>query len=125
MANHIAVGILLPLELGANGYFRQSFDILTQVRSNLINLLLTKKGERVFNPEFGCNIHNVLFENSSDETQAAVSTAIKEAVGRWLPYVTVENVQTVKAPDDNEITVTLTFSIRNNINVTDTITLVI
>jgi hypothetical protein len=55
-----AIGITLPLQLGNTGYFEQSFDTLTQVKSNFINLILTRKGERVHQPEFGCCIHNYL-----------------------------------------------------------------
>ena len=41
----IALGITLPIKLGKTGYFEQAFDTITQVKSNLINLLLTVKDE--------------------------------------------------------------------------------
>ena len=54
------IGITLPIQIGNMGYFQQSFDTLVQVKSNFINLILTRKGERVHQPEFGCGIHDYL-----------------------------------------------------------------
>ena len=47
-----AIGITLPLTFGQNT-FEQSFLTKDQVKSNIKNLLLTKRGERIIQPEFG------------------------------------------------------------------------
>ena len=47
--NNYAVGITLPIQRGADGYFAQSFRTFDQVRSNLKNLLLTKKVKEYYN----------------------------------------------------------------------------
>ena len=46
--NNFAVGITLPIQRGNEGYFRQSFRTFDQIRSNLKNLLLTKRGKEYF-----------------------------------------------------------------------------
>ena len=46
--NNYAVGITLPIQRGEDGYFRQSFRTFDQIRSNLKNLLLTKKVKEYF-----------------------------------------------------------------------------
>ena len=47
------VGIRFPLDHSPEGFFYKTKTILEQAKSNLINLLLTSKGERVMQPEFG------------------------------------------------------------------------
>jgi phage baseplate assembly protein W len=121
MAN---LGITLPLERGNNGYFAQGRDILSQVKSNLTNLILTKKGERVLQPDFGCDIHRVIFEPITDDNVANVRGTIESAVKIWLPYVNIEAVQIQRDENRNSIFATITFSINTSVTITDSITLV-
>ena len=46
-----------------NGDFALSYTTLQQTKSNMRNLVLTNKGERVMHPEFGCDIYKLLFNN--------------------------------------------------------------
>ena len=59
--NDYAIGLTLPLQMSTNT-FNQSYDNLVQLKSNVRNLLLTKKGERLAQPTFGTNLHRLLFE---------------------------------------------------------------
>lgn len=120
-----ALGITLPFQNGQSGYFRQSYDVVTQVKSNLINLLMTKKGERIMQPSFGCDIHSIVFSNITEETHANVRGTIEEAIQIWLPYVAVDSVRVVRDDDKNLIYVAVVFSLTNNLNITDSITLVL
>jgi phage baseplate assembly protein W len=121
MAN---LGITLPLERGNNGYFAQGRDILSQVKSNLTNLILTKKGERVLQPDFGCDVHQIIFEPITDDNVVNVRGTIEAAVKIWLPYVNIEDVEVQRDEDRNSVFATLTFSINTSVTITDSITLV-
>ena len=57
------VGLTFPLDLTAFSTFEQSKTLLQQTKSNLRNLLLTTKGERVFQPEFGSDLTRLIFDN--------------------------------------------------------------
>ena len=48
-----ALGLKIPFRLGQDGYFETNTDTISQVSSNIRNLLLTKPGERRFNNAFG------------------------------------------------------------------------
>ena len=61
----VAVGVTLPFDGPA--VFNSSFTTKEQVKSNLINLLLTTPGERLMNPTFGVGIRNLLFEQVIDK----------------------------------------------------------
>ena len=56
-----AIGITLPIQIG-NTAFNQSFTTKQQVSSNIKNLLLTKKGERLLQPNFGSGLQELLFD---------------------------------------------------------------
>jgi len=55
LQGNIAIGISLPFS-GPSGPFNKTYSTADQIKSNLINLLLTDKGERVFNPDFGVDL---------------------------------------------------------------------
>jgi hypothetical protein len=51
---NITIGISLPFN--APSAFRSTYSFKDQLKYNLVNLLLTNKGERIFNPNFGTDI---------------------------------------------------------------------
>lgn len=118
-----ALGILLPLRRGNTGYFNQGRDLLTQAKSNLINLILTKKGERVMQPDFGCDVHRLVFEAITDDNLANIKGSIQSAVKTWLPYLEITDVKITKDEDHNTVYAVLKFGLTNNPTVTDTVTL--
>lgn len=117
------IGVTLPLQRGNTGYFAQSSSTLEQIKSNYRNLILTKKGERMMQPEFGCDIHSMLFENITDDMLETVRFAIVSATERWMPFLEVRQLDVVNLKEEpNKIDITVSYRFRNNPNVTDTIT---
>ena len=86
------IGITLPIRGGNSGYFEQSFDTVTQVRSNIYNLLNTRPGERRMQPIFGSRLHSLVFEQNIEILPEIASNIIKEDIAQWIPSVTVINV---------------------------------
>tara|TARA_B100000475_G_C14898938_1_gene273763 strand:+ start:285 stop:716 length:432 start_codon:yes stop_codon:yes gene_type:complete len=110
--NNYAVGITLPIQRGSDGYFAQSFKTFDQVRSNLKNLLLTKKGERILQPEFGSGLHDLLFNPATEKFEEDLESTINDAVTKWLPYVIVEDINidiSKEMTDNNQAKVSLKF----------------
>ena len=110
--NNYAVGITLPIQRGSDGYFAQSFKTFDQVRSNLKNLLLTKKGERILQPEFGSGLHDLLFNPATEKFEEDLESTINDAVTKWLPYVIVEDINidiSKEQTDNNQAKVSLKF----------------
>jgi phage baseplate assembly protein W len=114
--NDYAVGITLPIQIG-NTAFNQSFSIADQVKSNIKNLLLTKKYERVMQPELGSGLQELLFEFNDDDLSGNIEDTIVNALSLWLPYVTVDSIiieQTNELRDTNSINVSIKFKILDN-----------
>ena len=107
----VFVGIEFPLDHNLTGFFRQSKTIPQQVKSNIKNLLLTSKGERVFQPNFGCDLRDLLFEQINSETLDRVDNSIRIALDTWLPYVNINNLIIVQDESNpNEIMISLEYS---------------
>ena len=94
-----AYGITLPVKRGNTGFFEQAFTSFEQAKSNLKNLLSTARGERIMQPEFGTGLHQVLFEQMTDEFEEKLQTTITESVNFWLPYITIKDIE-VKMTDE-------------------------
>ena len=87
-----AYGITLPVQRGNTGYFSQAFSSFEQAKSNLRNLLLTRKGERIFQPNFGSCIHELLFEQSTNDLESRLQENITDSVNFWLPYINIDTI---------------------------------
>ena len=120
------IGITLPIQIGNMGYFQQSFDTLVQVKSNFINLILTRKGERVHQPEFGCGIHDYLFEQLTVENIEGARLSVISAVERWMPFLELIQFELNAAPNDldnNRLQLYVGYRLRKNPSIRDTIIL--
>ncbi len=126
--NDFALGLSLPIQNGNTGMFRQNFTTVDQTRSNLKNLLMTRVGERVMQPNFGSNLHSVLFEQLDEaEFEDRVLTTIETAVETWIPYVTIGDIELDMSNsniDRNLVSVTISFTVGNDID-TNTVTFII
>lgn len=89
-----------------------SYDSQAIIRS-MRNILLTKKYEKLWNPEFGSNVDGLLFENISNMTATALEKEIAVAIRNNEPRVNLKNVVVTPYTDKNAYNVTLTFYIAN------------
>ena len=83
------------------------------IYTSLKNIVFTRKGERPFFPEFGCNITSVLFENYNRFTQRTIETEVKTAIENFEPRVSVIKVVVDGKPDNNTVNLNLYFTIIN------------
>ena len=88
-----AYGITLPIKRGNTGYFEQAFTSFEQAKANLKNLLLTKRGERVMQPEFGTGLETLLFEPMDGLFESNLRDTITNTVNYWLPYVNIQDIE--------------------------------
>ena len=89
----MSIGFTLPLRRANGGYFEMSNDLMTQIKSNFINLVSTMKGERLSNPEFGCDIHQVIFDMNYTDLYPRAREAVERAVARWMPYIQLDQFE--------------------------------
>lgn len=110
----IAIGIDLPMMKGVGASFKLNYTTIDQAYANAKNLLLTNKGERIMQPEFGCDLRNVVFENATEQLTTLIDTTIRESFSYWLPYIFINDLHVTAAEDQNTVYVSLTFSLEGN-----------
>ena len=97
------VGIKLPMNSNlkdpASGIFNGSRTTEDQAVSNYINLLLTKKGERYMQPNFGVGLQYKLFEQNTDILQIEIEQEIRIQAAIWLPYIINDSITVRTAKD--------------------------
>tara|TARA_R110000796_G_scaffold82592_1_gene181011 strand:- start:52787 stop:53224 length:438 start_codon:yes stop_codon:yes gene_type:complete len=103
-----AVGLSLPINL-ENGKFKQTYTTADQARTNLKNLLLTIKGERVFQPDFGTNLYNILFEPNTESLKENIKEEIKDSISKWVPYITISSI--VVVGEDNTVRIKINYKV--------------
>ena len=90
--DRVAIGVTLPFQRGNNGYFAQSYQTIDQIKSNIKNLLLTKRRERLMHPNFGTALYEALFEQNTDDLEIKVQNSIEESIARWMPFISIEEI---------------------------------
>tara|TARA_B100001996_G_scaffold148047_1_gene112761 strand:- start:18 stop:410 length:393 start_codon:yes stop_codon:yes gene_type:complete len=90
------------------------------IKQAIVNLLLTNKGEKLFNPEYGSDIRAYLFEPLDYGTAAQIQRNIAYSVNKHEPRVQIEDLRANPNFDDNGFDVEMTYSVRgsNDIPVT-------
>jgi phage baseplate assembly protein W len=122
------LGQTLPLNRGTRGYFQSTTNALENEKSKFINLILTRKGERVSNPDFGCDLWRLLFEQKDGEIQDLAQQYVVEAVERFMPYLSLQSIQITNLStflNDNNINLYVKYGFTNNPLVTDEVQLLL
>ena len=107
----VAVGYGFPLN--GDAVFVPTFTTREQTKANIINYLLTNKGERVFKPMFGGDLRNLLFENILESTQDDLLIMIQNDLTRFFPTVVIKELKFENQEDRNTINFILTYQIEN------------
>ena len=119
-----SIGLSLPIKLGNQGYFETNKDTISQIGSNIKNILLTMPGERRFNNTFGSGLYNLLFNNIGDDiSNDIIIDVVQRDIDKFLPSTTIVKVvlSTVQ-PDNNSknsIFISITFRYNNTIGNTE------
>jgi phage baseplate assembly protein W len=110
LQKNIAIGLSLPFGVyGDDKLFNQTYSTKDQIKSNLINLLLTSRGERILNPEFGSDLKRILFEQITPITEENIRNTINSAIDIYVPEVTVEDIIIDSDADNNIISITVNY----------------
>tara|TARA_B100001778_G_scaffold119802_1_gene98415 strand:+ start:426 stop:845 length:420 start_codon:yes stop_codon:yes gene_type:complete len=118
------IGCELPLTYTSNGFFNRTKTALEQAKSNIKNLLLTNKGERLGNPNFGTNLLSLVFSQENTDLESRVEEEIRAAMSEFLPFINVVSIETIFS-DNNMSTaiVNLTFSLNVDLTSEETLEL--
>lgn len=110
LQGNIAIGVALPFN--APGVFKSTYTTKDQIKSNLVNLLLTDVGERVMNPTFGCNLKRFIFEGITENNIDNLKENLSDSIAVFVPEVAVTDIIVVPNNDFNAIDLTINYILR-------------
>jgi phage baseplate assembly protein W len=117
-----AIGVSIPFN--APGVFYSTYITKDQLKSNILNYFLTNRGERVFNPTFGSNVRNYIFEQLTIQNYDGLEFMIQEDMKKYFPNVNVNSLEIFGFEDSNTLQVKISYSIKD-FGINDQITLTI
>ena len=104
MTENYARHLSFPFRVGIDGRSAQVASLEQHVRDELIQLVLTNLGERLFLAEFGGGVRRMVFENADPTTAGMTKAMLAQAISRWLGHrITVEDLNVVVENEKIEI----------------------
>ncbi len=92
VVDFIGRGLAWPMRVDQSGSISLT-DGPADLDSSVRLVLLTAPGERVMRPDFGCRIHELVFEPVNANTLGLMKHAVRQALAQWEPRITVEEVE--------------------------------
>jgi hypothetical protein len=102
MAKKQLFGIKYPfLADEETGYYvAANKTVAEKVRSQLMHIIFTPKGQRIRNPEFGTDLIKYIFDQNDDMSWESVKTEVSESVTRWATNINLNDIRVVRAEED-------------------------
>jgi uncharacterized protein len=112
VVDFIGRGLAWPLQVDHRGAIRLTGGI-ADIDASIRLVLITAPGERVMRPEFGCRIHDLVFEPLNANTLGLITAAVRDALTRWEPRVLVEDVTALPdAEASGRVLITIGYRVR-------------
>ena len=110
----VSVGIDFPFGRVPNGdgYFKTTKTTIDSIKNNIKLLLQTNQGERMFQPNLGMNLRNLLFEPMTEDLTIQIENNIVDVFERWLPFVELRNINVERRNEANQTKINIEFNIR-------------
>ena len=112
----IGRGWAFPVETDTTGGIRLVGDE-AEIEQSIRLILSTAPGERPMRPEFGCAIHDYVFDPADARTALRLASAVRDSLRRWEPRVDVLDVAVDRHPTEPDallLDIRYTTSDRNN-----------
>lgn len=91
MTGFLGTGLAFPLGVDERGRMALVSDDV-DVAQAIALILGTAPGERPMRPEFGCAVHEMVFERVDSSTQARIEDCVRAALDRWEPRISVDSI---------------------------------
>ena len=107
---NITIGVAFPLN--DVNLFKGTTTVKEQIKTNLINLLLTEPGERLYIPNYGVGLNGLLFEPNID--QENLNSRINQQINFYIPEIQLLSVEAGEIDDDYRIYLTITYRFKTD-----------
>lgn len=122
MANGKYININYPFKDSGKGFFLDlNSDPNAAIKADLMHLILTRKGQRLYNPEFGTDLLKFIFEPEDGLTLGGIKDEVNTAVKKYLPNLKINSLTVDQSTEsDYASVVRIDYTITNDVfNVSD------
>lgn len=110
------ININYPFKNSPEGFFLDmTSTTVDAVKADLQHLLLTEKGERFYNPDFGTNLKKFLFDPSDEKNISDIENELKITVDKYLPGLLITKVEIYPEDDQRGVVLKVSFKISDGI----------
>lgn len=100
MANGNYINIRFPFQDSSKGFFLALNNIdADAIKSDLMHLILTRKGQRLYNPDFGTDLLRYIFQPEDGLTLGQIQEEITTVVRKYLPKLQINNISVTQSED--------------------------
>ena len=127
MAKRQYINIDFPFQDSKQGfYFKLNAEDKAAIKSDLLHLLLTNKGERLYMPDFGSDLKKYIFEPNDKVTHDQIKENLNQTIKRYIPNLVINSIKMKKDDLEELIIAELTYTVTDSTFVsTDTIELIL
>jgi phage baseplate assembly protein W len=120
------ININYPFRDSSKGFFLDlNSDDASAIKADLMHLILTRKGQRLYNPDFGTDLLKFIFEPNDELTLNDIKTEIKTVVGRYLPKLKINSIDVVQSEESEyAAVVTIKYTITDDVFTTTDIVII-
>jgi phage baseplate assembly protein W len=98
------MGLPYPIKKHAQGFFHTQ-DGVNQIKSDLLVLLLTNPGERIFLPTYGTPLRRLVFEPNDAGLEFKARQMIINSIKQWEPRIAIKQIEVKSKVDDDSVDV--------------------
>jgi len=117
MANGEYININYPFKDSVKGFFLDLTEVGNKaIKADLLHLLLTRKGQRLYNPDFGTRLLEFIYEPYDGMTFSDVRNEIETTVKRYLPQLRLNDLTVDPSPlSEYAVLVTIDYTITEDV----------
>lgn len=107
--DYIGAGYAFPIRTNVQGSIQLS-DETPNLEESIKIILGTKLGERVYRPDFGCRLAELVFEPMNIQTMLLIRLHIEEALETWEPRIALREIITIPDPTSGQVDIEIIYT---------------
>lgn len=108
-------GITYPFttQSAENYLFDMNMSLEEKIRSILLHVLFTPKGQRIRNPNFGTNLIKYIFDNNNEENWTYILQELNESISLYISGITINDISILKDEENySNIYIKIIYSVK-------------
>lgn len=120
------ININYPFKDSKKGFFLDlNTDDASAIKADLMHLVLTRKGQRLYNPDFGTDLLKFIFEPNDSLTLSGIKTEMTTVIKKYLPKLQIDSISVVQSEESEyAAVVTIKYTITDDVFTTQDLVII-